>query len=76
MHRGGCTHRIDKAGVGTGCACGSLTAVCPVPEFEITRSVRWAGVHGAVGCYVRGWHATRRELVWTARRDIAQKGNL
>ena len=67
MHRGGCTHRIVKAGLGTGCVCGHLTAVCPVPEFEITRSGRRAGVHGAVGCNVRGWYATRRELVGMAR---------
>jgi len=67
VHRGGCTHRIVKAGLGTGCVCGRLTAVCPVPEFEITRSGRRAGVHGAVGCDVRGWHATRRELVGMAR---------
>ena len=54
MHREGCTHRIVKAGLGTGYVCGRLTAVCPVPEFEITRSERGAGVHGAVGCDVRG----------------------
>jgi len=68
VHHGGCTHRIVKAGLGTGCVCGHLTAFCPVPEFEITRSGRRAGVHGAVGCDVRGWYATRRELVGMARR--------
>ena len=55
-------------GLGTGCVCGRLTAVCPVPAFEITRSGRRAGVHGALGCDVRGWYATRREFVGMARR--------
>ena len=65
----GLSHKTGvKAGLGTGCVCGRLTVVCPVPEFEITRSGRRAGVHGAVGCDVRGWYATRREFVGMARR--------
>jgi len=68
VHHGGCTHRIVKAGLGTGCVCGHLTAVCLVPEFEITRSGHRAGVHSAVGCDVHGWYARRRELVGMARR--------
>ena len=69
VQRRGCTHRIAKAGLGTGCVCGRLRTVCLDPGFEITRSGRGAGVHGAVGCDVRGWHATRRELVGTAQRQ-------
>ena len=66
MQNGRYQRRIGKACLGTGCVGGRLKAVCLVPEFEITRSGRGAGVHGTVGCDVLGKKVVFKKLKITS----------
>jgi len=53
---------LPRRVLGQGVSVGRLKAVCLVPEIEITRSGRGAGVHGAVGCDVRGKKVVFKKL--------------